>query len=173
LTQEEIDSTYNSEIKTENIGPLFHVLAMLLKTISGIERITVPGEFRSAKNPQAEAIQTQHKVSDGWLYPMKSSLLFIQKPIVYIKHKEIKYVEFVRISSSANMGSGKSFDINIVKHDGETKGFKNLDKSELKVLMLYFKKANIKMRQIDPDSNRGVDLDDMNEQDVDEEIRQS
>ena len=71
------------------------------------------------------------------------------------------------------MGSGKSFDINIVKLDGDTRQFKNLDKAELKVLMQYFKKANIKMRQIDPDSNRGVDLNDINSDEVEEEIRAS
>jgi hypothetical protein len=28
---------------------------------------------------------------------LKSSLIFIQKPILYIKHKDIKYIEFSRI----------------------------------------------------------------------------
>ena len=50
---------------------------------------------------------------------MKSSLIFIQKPIIYIKHKEIKYVEFSRIGSSSGIEAGKSFDISVVKMDGD------------------------------------------------------
>mmetsp|Transcript_35722 Transcript_35722/g.54669 ORF Transcript_35722/g.54669 Transcript_35722/m.54669 type:complete len:102 (+) Transcript_35722:861-1166(+) len=98
---------------------------------------------------------------------MKSSLMFIQKPIVYIKHKEIKYIEFSRIQGQS-MGSGKSFDMQVVKHDGEKHQFKNMDKIELKTLMAYFKKANIKMRQIDPDTNKGVDIEDFNSDDLED-----
>ena len=53
LTQEEINTNYSGELEQEVQGKLFHVLAQLLKTISGIDRITIPGEFRSAKYPKA------------------------------------------------------------------------------------------------------------------------
>ena len=39
--------------------------------------------------------------------------------------------------------------------------------------MLYFKNAGIKMRQFDPDSGKGVELDSLNSDELDEEIRQS
>mgnify|MGYP001068761979 CR=1 FL=1 len=37
--------------------------------------------------------------------------------------------------------------------------------------MLYFKNAGIKMRQFDPDSGKGVELDSLNSDELDEEIR--
>lgn len=110
-------------------------------------------------------------MSDGHLYPMKNSLIFIQKPILYIKHKEIKYVEFSRVFGA--MEQSKSFDIAVVKNNGEAnEQFKNIDKVELKVLTSYFKEAGIKMRKIDPDTNKAVDMDDDSDQ-LDQEIKHS
>lgn len=94
---------------------------------------------------------------------------------MYIKHKEIKYVEFKRIGN-ASSGTGRSFDISIYKIEADgpvEETFKNIDKKELKALMNYFKNAGIKMRQTDPDTNKAVDLEDMNSEELDEEIRQS
>jgi hypothetical protein len=50
--------------------------------------------------------------------------------------------------------------------------FKNIDKQELRVMIEYFKSVSIKMRQIDPDTHKGVDLNDYNSDEV-EEIKQS
>lgn len=40
-------------------------------------------------------------------------------------------------------------------------------------MMEYFKASGIKMRQIDPDTKKGTDLDDINSEDIAEEIKQS
>jgi hypothetical protein len=103
---------------------------------------------------------------------MKSSLIFIQKPILYIKHKEIKYVEFNRIGNTSG-GTGRSFDFSVYKtdQDGIFEQFKNIDKEELKMLIRYSKVAGIKMRSIDSDTNKGVDLNDFNSEEYDEQIR--
>jgi hypothetical protein len=72
------------------------------------------------------------------------------------------------------MEQSKSFDIQIVRKDGEAnEQFKNIDKLELKVLTDYFKNAGIKMRKIDPDTNKGVDMDEFNSDELNEEIQQS
>lgn len=51
--------------------------------------------------------------------------------------------------------------------------FKNVDKQELKVIIQYFQQAGIKMRQIDSDTNKTVEMNDFNSEELDEEIRQS
>lgn len=142
--------------------------------MANIDRIIIPGDFKSVSGGDKSAISCQVKVTDGFLYPLKTSLIFIQKPILYIRHKDIKYVEFSRIGASAG-GTGRSFDLTIVNIDEGTANetFKNIDKKELKVLMQYFKDSKIKMRQIDSDTNKAVDMDDYNSDEVDENIRQS
>ena len=175
LTQEQIDSQYKGKFEQKLTGPLYNVLGKLLQPIAGIDKIIIPGGFRSNLDGNREAISCQVKVSDGHLYPLKNSLIFIQKPIIYMKHNEIKYVEFSRIGSQAGV-TGKSFDISLVRIDnetGSTEQFKNIDKQELRVMMEYFKASGIKMRQIDPDTRKGVDLDDINSEEFNEEIKQS
>jgi len=71
----------------------------------------VPGDFKSAVDEANVAIHCSVKVHDGFLYPLKSSLIFIQKPMIHIKHKEIKYVEFSRIGGGTGGAIGRSFDI--------------------------------------------------------------
>lgn len=127
---------------------LHEVLAKMLRMVAGIDRIIIPGDFKSGVDDKSQAISCSVKVSEGFLYPLKTSLIFIQKPIMYIKHKEIKYVEFSRIGHTTG-GTGRSFDFSIVKIDSESNvdsTFKNVDKNELKVMIKYFKDAGIKMR---------------------------
>jgi structure-specific recognition protein 1 len=75
-------------------GETYEILVKLFKHVAQINRIITPGDFRSALDMNAMAIRCSVKVSEGYLYPLNSSLIFIQKPIIYIKHKEIMYVEF-------------------------------------------------------------------------------
>jgi structure-specific recognition protein 1 len=75
-------------------GPLFDILSRLFKEIIKIN-ILIPGEFRSAKGE--DCIKCSVKASDGHLYLLKSSMIFIHKPVIYIKHSEIKFVELSRI----------------------------------------------------------------------------
>jgi len=97
------------------------------------------------------------------LYPLKNALVFIQKPILYIKLKEIKYIEFARIGDQKG-ATNKTFDMSVIRIDSESSGneqFKSIDKCELKVLIQYFKQAGIKMRQFDTDTNTRIDLNEM------------
>lgn len=78
-------------------GKTHETLVKLFKHVAKIDRIITPGDFRSAIDIDAMAIRCSVKVSEGYLYPLRYSLIFIQKPIIYIKHKEIIYVEFQRV----------------------------------------------------------------------------
>lgn len=52
--------------------------------------------------------------------------------------------------------------IKIDQDGGQKEQFKNIEKAELKALMNYFKDAKIKMRQINQDTNKEMDMDDLN-----------
>jgi structure-specific recognition protein 1 len=171
LTPEEMQKEYGSSPGEDDM--LHEVLAKMLRMVANIDRIIIPGEFKSGVDDKAQAISCSVKVSEGFLYPLKTSLIFIQKPIMYIRHKEIKYVEFSRIGNTTG-GTGRSFDFSIAKIDSESNvdsTFKNVDKNELKAVVKYFKDAGIKMRQIDSDTNKARDMNDFNSEELDEEIR--
>lgn len=132
--------------------------------------ILIPGEFKSSKGD--EAIKCSVKASDGFLYPLKSSLIFINKPITYIKLSEIKYVEFSRIGSSG-MPSSRSFDLTVARlTDNSSITFAGIDKDEYKNLSAYLKDKGIKMRSVDVETNQHIEMSDEEEAEDDEESEQ-
>jgi structure-specific recognition protein 1 len=111
LSKEQIRDDYEDKLQPEIEGPIYDVLSKLFKVLAKVN-ILIPGEFKSAKGD--EAIKCSIKASDGYLYPLKSSLVFIHKPFHYIKLTEIKYVEFSRIGGmGAGMPSSRSFDMTV------------------------------------------------------------
>lgn len=72
--------------------------------------ILIPSDFRTSKGE--ECLKCSFKIHDGYLYPLKSSMMFIHKPVIYLKLSEIKFVEFSRIGGT---GVNRSFDIIITK----------------------------------------------------------
>jgi structure-specific recognition protein 1 len=111
LSKEQIRDDYEDKLQPEIEGPIYDVLSKLFKVLAKVN-ILIPGEFKSAKGD--EAIKCSIKASDGYLYPLKSSLVFIHKPFHYIKLTEIKYVEFSRIGGmGAGMPSSRSFDMTL------------------------------------------------------------
>ena len=135
------------------------MLSTLFNNLAGVTKIIVPANFLSAR--KAKAVKCSVRASEGLLYPLKSSLIFIHKPVHYIRHSEIKFVEFSRIAQGGQAAS-RSFDLSITKlKDGTTVSFTSIEKEEQKVLTEYFKAANIKMRIIDPESQARIEMDDI------------
>ena len=145
LSPEEIKEKYGEELSQEIEGPLYDVLSRLFKTMIRVS-IIVPSGFKSDKG--AEAVKCSVRANDGFLYPLNKSFLFIHKPVYYIRHEEIVYMEFNRITECAT--TGRSFDINI-KTKNETMSFTGIEKQELKHLIEYLKPKKIKCRNGDND----------------------
>jgi structure-specific recognition protein 1 len=113
----------------------------------GIKQIIVPGEFKSNKG--TKAISCNVKAAEGYLFPLKSSLVFIHKPVMYIRHSELRHVEFSRT------GAGRTFDFTISKlKDDQPVTFLSIDRDEHKILVEYFKTANVKMKTVDNEGNK-------------------
>ena len=105
LSKEEIAKKYNETLKPDIEGKLYDVLSSLLNGLVGIKKIIVPGEFKSHKG--TKAISCNVKAAEGYLFPLKSSLVFIHKPVMYMRHSELRHVEFNRT------GAGRTFDITL------------------------------------------------------------
>lgn len=168
LSKEEIKEKYEDKLQPEIEGPIYDVLSKLFKVLVKVN-ILIPGEFKSAKGD--EAIKCSVKASDGHLYPLKSSLLFIHKPVYYVKLTEIKYVEFSRIGGlGAGMPSSRSFDMTVTKlSDDSTITFAGIDKQEHKNLISYLKQKGVKTRSVDVETNRELSADEGEDDDNDDE----
>jgi structure-specific recognition protein 1 len=156
LTEEEVKEKYGDELSVELEGPLYDVLSRLFKSMIKIS-IIVPSGFKSEKG--TDAVKCSVKAQDGYLYPLNKSFLFIHKPVSYIRHEDIVWVEFNRISEFS--AAGRSFDINIVTKKTGTMSFTGISKQEYKPLVEYLKSKNkIKCRNGD-DEGKIMDLDNM------------
>lgn len=130
-------------------GKLYDVLSQLFQDLVKIEKIIVPGEFLSFRG--TKAIKCSVRAAEGHLYPLRSSLVFIHKPVLYIRHSEVKCVEFSRVGGGST-GVSRSFDIILTKlRDDSRVTFLSIDKEEMSVLMSYFKQSSIKTTFLDAD----------------------
>lgn len=122
----------------------------MFNNLVGVKKIFVPGDhFKSSKG--AKAVSCSVKAADGYLYPLKSSLVFIHKPVMYIRHTEIHHVEFGRTGS----GAQRTFDLTLITIKGDQNvTFLSIEKDEQKGLVEYFKAANIKMKIVDPEGQK-------------------
>ncbi len=156
LTPEEIKKKYGDSLQPEIEGKLCDVLSQLFINLVGIKKIIVPGDFLSSRG--AKAIKCSVKAAEGYLYPLKSSIVFIHKPVLYIRHSELRFVEFSRIGQGSS-GLSRSFDVTLTKLADDSKvTFMSIDKEEQACLMNYFKASNVKMRTVDLETNIHEDL---------------
>ena len=128
-------------------GPLYDVLSRLLKAMIKIN-IIVPGDFKSHR--ELEAVKCSVKAQEGFLYPLQKSLIFIHKPVTYIKIDDVLHVEFARVSEFAKT-TVRSFDLTVTTKKGESTTFTGIDKQEYKPLRSYLQKKNLRIRNIDED----------------------
>eukprot|EP00347_Sterkiella_histriomuscorum_P022710 403337451 len=150
MEPEKLKEEYGDKLDPILEGPLYDVLSKLFKEIIK-KNILIPHDFRTTK--EEEALRCSVKASEGHLYPLKSSLIFIHKPVHYIKFNEIKYIEFSRVGNSG-MGSSKSFDITITRsRDDSQITFAGIDKTEQKKLSAYLKDKGIRVRSVDLETN--------------------
>jgi structure-specific recognition protein 1 len=114
LKEDEIKAKYGNGLQQENEGNLYEVLSSLFNNLVGVKKIFVPGDhFKSAKD--AKAVSCSVKAADGYLFPMKSSLVFIHKPVMYIRHTELRHVEFGRTGA----GAQRTFDLTLTTIKGD------------------------------------------------------
>jgi structure-specific recognition protein 1 len=101
------------ELKSKNLEPelegqLYSVLSKLFTNLCGINKIITSGDhFKSSRG--CKALNCSVKAAEGYLFPLKSSILFIHKPVIYLKHAELKHVEFSRTST----GISRTFDLTL------------------------------------------------------------
>lgn len=113
LKEDEIKAKYGDGLQLENEGNLYEVLSALFNNLVGVKKIIVPGDhFKSSKG--AKAFSCSVKAADGYLFPLKASLVFIHKPVMYIRHTELRHVEFGRTGPGV-----RTFDLTLTTVKGD------------------------------------------------------
>ena len=92
--KEEDLNNYDNKLQTKYDGPLYDTTTKLFKILVGVN-IIIPGNFKS--NNGSSFVRCSVKANEGHLFFLQKSLIFINKPILYIKQDDIEVVEFHRV----------------------------------------------------------------------------
>ena len=137
-TNEELTGKYLSRdgkqvLKQEMEGATYDILSRVFMALSKI-KIIAAKKFESSDG--YKCVSCSYGPNNGLLYPLDKGMFFIWKPVTYIRHSEIKYIEFMRMNESLSI---KSFDLLIVlnKNNNQRITFTGIDKSEYKCIVKY------------------------------------
>lgn len=90
-------------------------------------------------------IKCNLKTHSGWLFFVRKSLLFVEKPTLYIRFEEIGQIEFQRLNVTVN----KLFDMRVTLSKGDKKvappTFVGIEREHLEQLSEYFKAGGVKV----------------------------
>eukprot|EP00939_MAST-03C_sp_MAST-3C-sp1_P004829 g4829.t1 len=168
LQQNEIDELYGKgKLATENKGELHRVIAKVFKLVTGKKIYTV-NNFQNAQG--GKSIRCTLKGSDGLLFPLGKSFLFIHKPCTYIPFDSIVAVEFLRFEATGGGMKSRTFDLQISCRSvtGSTEHqFVSIGRHEYKNLFRFLKDKNITIRNIKSDEKATGYAEEGSEEDSD------
>ncbi|CAD8183346.1 unnamed protein product [Paramecium pentaurelia] len=147
-TREQLDNIGWKGIRLEYSGSMFDVVCDVLSEITGI-KVVSPKNFK-CKNGLF-CLRCSVVPHSGFLFPLEKSLLYIQKPVIYIKHDDIKEIVFQRITQTTQ---NKFFDIKIVTQN-TSHLFSTVDREELDNLSQYFNSKKLQVKKIQ-EENEGI-----------------
>jgi structure-specific recognition protein 1 len=127
------------ELKDEYVGDVLFSFLSVLKTLSKC-KIIKTGNFSTLAG--RKCVKCSLKATDGHLYPLNDSLLFLPKAI-YMPLKDVSCVEFSRINVSSF--AAKTFDMKIVTID-KVYAFSSLPKEDFGQLEQYFSEHGVQVR---------------------------
>ena len=88
------------------------------------------------------------RASEGYLYPLQKSFIFISKPVLYIKFEDVLSIEFSRVNQGA-ASSNRSFDLQLKTKRGQIHQFTGIDRNEHRSLVAFLEKKNLELRNVD------------------------
>ena len=91
-------------------GPAYDIITTMIKFIAK-KSVFVPSGFVTNKNNQC--LKCSVKASEGYLFPLNKSMIFVHKPTTFIWHDDITHVELLWVSEYVG-STGWSFDLKVV-----------------------------------------------------------
>lgn len=131
LDEETLKKEYDGQLDPVMQGSLCNLIAKTFKIISK-KKVFVPGKFENAYGKPC--VKCALRASEGHLYPLEKSFVFIHKPPVLIRFDEVGSVEFQRYAGG--QGSTRNFDLSVKlkKVSGESSAkeyvFSGIDRSD-------------------------------------------
>lgn len=136
-------------------------MAKLFKMIMGVN-IIIPGNFKTSQGHASLKCAVGNQ--DGNLFLMNKSMIFINKPVIYIRISDVARVEFRRVAGRLNM---RGFDFEVVLKSGVSTIFSGADKRDLDQVKEYFEKSEVEVKTINEEDNINAQASEGDEEEAD------
>ncbi|KAK9387527.1 hypothetical protein V1515DRAFT_579907 [Lipomyces mesembrius] len=141
LEDDEFEEKYADKLKKKYDQAAHEVVGQVFRGLSG-RKITVPGQFQSAHGQAG--VKCSLKASEGYLYFLEKSFLFIPKPTVYMAHSDVSSVTLSRVGGSVS--SSRTFDLTVTLVTGVSHQYSSINREEQSGIESYLKSKNIKIK---------------------------
>ncbi|KAN0062646.1 FACT complex subunit [Thecaphora frezii] len=134
-------SKYEGKLKKRYEEPTFRIVTNMFKVLSG-QKVATPGEFESSSGQSS--VKCNVKATDGSLYPLEKSLLWVSKQPVYVPYAEVHQAVLSRVGGA--VASSKTFDLRVVNKSGGEHTFQSISREELERLKAHLAERKVKVK---------------------------
>ncbi|KAL9653654.1 hypothetical protein ABK040_009131 [Willaertia magna] len=146
LDKKELETQY-AEYKLTNkmSGKLYEVFAKIIRAFTH-KKLIGPGKFSTTTDDKA--VKCSLKANEGFLYFLEKSVFFLHKPVIYMRHEEIKSFKPQRAHDIQRSGGSRSFDLVIALKNGKSHTFSNISKEEYDALIKFLQEKGLPVENV-------------------------
>uniref|UniRef100_A0A915EP54 FACT complex subunit SSRP1 n=1 Tax=Ditylenchus dipsaci TaxID=166011 RepID=A0A915EP54_9BILA len=138
LAEDQLKEQYNGKLDHTMKGPLYEVLAKLVRVLVDI-KIIVPGKFIGESG--TAALSCAFRQTMGFLYPLEKGFVYVHRPTIYIRYQDVQSVHFARSDIST-----RSFDFEVTQKSGHSFLFNSVGKEEYNKLFDFVREKGLPIR---------------------------
>jgi structure-specific recognition protein 1 len=137
-----IAEKYEGKLQKSYEAPLYSIVAKIFNGLAG-KRISAPARDFESHHSQ-KGVKCSVKASEGILFCMERSFMFVPKPAQFIQYDQISLIVLSRIGGA--ISASRTFDVTIQMRGGGEFAFSNINREEQKPLETFFALKNLKVR---------------------------
>lgn len=135
------EKQYTDKLKRKYDQPTFEVVSQIFRGLSG-KKVTVPSAYKS--HHDQSCVKCNHKASEGSLYLLDKSALFVTKPTLFIPYSDVSSVTMSRVGAS--ISAGKTFDITFKNKTGTNIQLTSINREEQDNFEAFLKSKGIRVK---------------------------
>jgi structure-specific recognition protein 1 len=140
LFRDQLKELFGGKLQKEYDGPTAEIVQEIFRSITNVKVVT-PGSFRSQNGYYG--IKCSIKASEGHLYPLSDSLLFLPKPPLHMPFTDVSLVLFSRVGRS---DTSRTFDMKVSFRKGGDVQIAGVDKEEHARLEQYLREKGVRVK---------------------------
>ena len=125
ISDEDLEGKYAGKLQQNYSGPSYMVLTHLFRGLAGKKVISPSKDYLSRH--QQSGVKCSIKASEGHLFCMDKSFMFVPKPATYIAMDNVQYITMSRVGGAVS--ASRTFDMTMTyKNASGEQQFSNINR---------------------------------------------